>query len=112
MLLYLLVQNSTWRLQGVLFVGSGPGEVVVRVWFWELVEGMPVRVRTAGGVVVEVWEVVVLVLESELEEVLLLVPIELVGVVADGGPVEVSPPAPVRTRTPSFVVSWADMGVL
>lgn len=71
---------------------------------------------SGGVVVVVVEEDVLLVTELEPSVLLLLPPDVLVGVDATGGPVGASPPAPppwpVKTRTPSSVVSCADIGLL
>lgn len=85
-----------------------------RVWLSVFVAAPPVRVRMSGGVVEALWEEdvpVVVELEPPVP-VLLLLPEELVGVATADGPVEVSPPWPVKTRTPSSVVPCADIGLL
>lgn len=84
--------------------------MVVRVWFRELVAALPVRVRMSAAVVEAVLDEDVMVLEPE-PEVLLLVPVELVPVAVADSPMAVSPPTPVKTRTPSSDVSWADIGL-
>lgn len=92
---------------------------MVRVWLRVLVAALPVRVRMSGGVVEALPDEDVLVVELE-PSLLLLLPDddddELVGVATADGPVAVSPPAPppapVKTRTPSSVVSCADIGLL